>query len=214
MRYLVKTTAGYTFVFRNVLEFKYTAAEAHIFVQLEGRKMNINGVTEIEADGDFEPWASSMEMIPPKTDGETAKAEEETPIGDHSTEDAFEFRREPSVPVELASTTFAPLERLNSGQSSIDDERAKTSLPPLDCVGVDDGETAGKTARSFASGGIVGRTGSVPTFYNTEYVFPSCSGACPEAIKRIEGAIRESDLRLRSTVIATVSDARKRGMVH
>lgn len=194
MRYLVKTTAGYTLVFRNVLEFKYTASEAHLFVQLEGRKMNINGVTEIEAGGDYEPWAASFNMIPPKTDGETVEAEEEAPVGDESTDTGYEFPREPSVPIELAMTTFAPLER-------------------LDCVGVDDGETTGKISDSIAYGGVVGRADLMPLILNTDYVFPTSRGANAEAVKRVENAIRESDLRFRNAVVSTMADARKRGMV-
>lgn len=142
MRYVAKTTPdGYSFVFRNVLEFKFMAAEKFLSVQLEGKKLELHGITSFEGGGDFEPHLLDFKMIPPDEGGEKAESKSA----------GFEFPREEPVPAELATTTFSPLERL---------------------------------------------------------------GADDSAVKRVEKAIRDSDLRFRSAVVSTIKDARKMGLVH
>jgi hypothetical protein len=104
MLYKVKTTSGYGFLIRGVSSAKMTVATAELCFKLyNGRNINLNGVTEFEIVEDESPWMNSVEMVPP-TGGAPAEAD--------SNPEGYEFPREAEVPRELATTTFAPLEKL------------------------------------------------------------------------------------------------------
>lgn len=100
--YEVKTTSGYGFRLRGVTELKVDIAMKELKAKLSsGKNVVLKGVTGIEAREDSAPWANGFEMVPPAGGAAGGEALPE-----------YEFRRESSVPVELATTTFCPLERL------------------------------------------------------------------------------------------------------
>lgn len=133
MRYEVNTKAGYKFVFRSVLEMEIDAEARSVFLQMPGLKYTVHGFTTIKGGGDFEPWGNCMEIIPPS--GGSAPAIPFT-VADGLIDvraDADPFRREEPVPVELVTTTFAPLDDIlvgaladaNAGDLTIDEARAR-----------------------------------------------------------------------------------------
>lgn len=108
MRYVVSTKSGHSFVLRNVLEFEYDAEKQEAdFVLTVGvigsGKVKVENVTAIKGGGDFEPWAQSIEVVPPGT-GSAGAVAVDADTGEHF------FRPEPPVPVELAGLPVGPLE--------------------------------------------------------------------------------------------------------
>lgn len=104
MLYKVKTTSGYGFLIRGVVTAKLTVSTAKFVAKLyDGKKITLNGATEFEVVADESPWMNSFEIVPPTGD---------SPAEADSNTEGYEFPREAEVPRELATTTFAPLEKL------------------------------------------------------------------------------------------------------
>lgn len=127
LKYKVMTTAGFGFIFRNVESFTYSHEEAKMKVVSPKLRFTVNGVSSIVCEPDDEDSAQNMEIVPPKNptggaslnrviDPDNLEFRDMSFDLDGSTNPFRYFNgrmmvNEPAIPLELAESTFAPLER-------------------------------------------------------------------------------------------------------
>lgn len=114
MRYEIEVDKGYKVIARNVIELDHNSAERKLSLRMQDPKTFSTfrfvtlGVISIKGGVDYEPWEKSLDVIPPDSG---APAVPDSYAGYDGGIVAAD-RKEPGIPAELATSTFAPLESL------------------------------------------------------------------------------------------------------